>query len=71
MTSNDESATIEFKRPPPELDPYKELKWFLESKPHGSNRDVVLEFIEILASTVSHDYRSNHVVRRSSDEITD
>lgn len=56
--NNDQTTAIEFKIPPPELDPYKELERFLESSPHGLNRDVVLEYVGILASAIVHSQRA-------------
>ena len=56
--NNDQATVIEFKIPPPELDPYKALERFLESSPHGLNRNVVLEYVGILASAVLHDRRA-------------
>ena len=54
--NNDQATVIEFKIPPPELDPYEELERFLESSPCGLNRDVVLEYVGILASAIVHNH---------------
>jgi len=56
--NNDQGTVIEFKIPPPELDPYEALERFLESSPHGLNRDVVLEYVGILASAIVHGQRA-------------
>lgn len=56
--NNDQTTIIEFKIPPPELDFHKELEWFLESFPHGLNRNVVLEYVDILLSAMRHGQRA-------------
>ena len=58
MENNDQATVIEFKTPSPELDFYKEIGWLLESSPLRLNRDVVLEYVDILVSDLVHDHRA-------------
>jgi len=69
MANNDKSTILKFNREPSEIDFDEEAKWFFESSPHGSNKDNVLQYIDVLISAKPAAQRYDPVIVRSSDEI--
>ncbi len=69
MANNDKSTILEFNRDPYKIDFDEEAKWFFESSPYGSNKDDVLQYIDVLISAKPSAHRYDPVIVRSSDEI--
>ncbi len=69
MENYDKSTILKFKREPCEIDFDEEAKWFFESSPYGSDRDNVLQYIDVLISSKPRPPQSGHVIVCNSDEI--
>ena len=68
---DEQQETIEFKIPPPKLDPYKRLDEFFESSAKGVNRDVLLEYMDVLVTVMHHGQEHDFYSRRSPDRFAD
>lgn len=67
MENNDKSTVLTFEREPIEMDFDKEIKWFLESSPYGSNRESALQYMGILISAKPPVQHHGPVIVQSTD----
>lgn len=71
MKFHDEQPKTRGNAPPSKLDPYKKLEQFFESSPQGMNKDVVLEYVNLIVDATHNDQGNYFDTGRSFDGFSD